>query len=122
MSVTDPEYDGEVVTLTIHVFDAPEADLPAWHPWTPGETARMVGCITRRGQNHVRPTSATAGTARGVEELIVRDGRYSIVEWGIDGAVGEDVGTDRAVAVAQLRERMAMLTAAEPAGQMELGL
>ena len=122
MSITDPEYDGEIVTLTIHVFDAPEADLPAWHPWTPGETARMVGCITRRSANHVRPTSATAGTARGVEELIVRDGRYSIVEWCIDGAVGVDVGTDRAAAVAQLRERMAMLTAVEPAGQMELGL
>lgn len=122
MSILDPQYDGEVVTLTIHVFDAPEADLPAWHPWTPGETARLVGCITRRGQNHVRPTSATAGTAHGVEELIVRDGRYLIVEWGIDGAVGKDVGTDRAAAVAQLRERLAKLTAVEPAGQMELGL
>ena len=122
MSVLDPEYDGEVVTLMIHVFDAPEADLPAWHPWTPGETARLVGCITRRGQNHVRPTSATAGALRGVEELIVRDGRYSIVKWGIDGAVGEDVGTDRAAAVAQLRERLAMSMAVEPAGQLELGL
>ena len=122
MSITDPEYDGEVVTLTIHVFDAPEADLPAWHPWTPGETARMVGCITRRGQNHVRPTSATAGTARGVEELIVRDGRYLIVPCHVDGWPSHDLGTDRAAAVAQLRERLAMLTAVEPAGQMELGL
>ena len=122
MSVLDPEYDGEVVTLTIHVFDAPEADLPAWHPWTPGETARMVGCITRRSANHVRPTSATAGTARGVEELIVRDGRYLIVPCHVDGLPSHDLGTDRAAAVAQLRERMAMLTAVQPAGQMELGL
>ena len=122
MNVLDPEYDGEVVTLTIHVFDAPEADLPAWHPWTPGETARMVGCITRRGQNHVRPTSATAGTARGVEEIIMRDGRYLIVPWGVGGWPSHDLGTDRAAAVAQLRERLAMLTAVEHAGQMELGL
>ena len=122
MSVLDPEYDGEIVTLTVHVFDGAEADLPAWHPWTPGETARLVGCITRRSANHVRPTSATRGKTSGVEDLIVRNGRYSIVEWGIDGAVGEDLGTDRAAAVAQLRERLAMLTAVEPAGQMELGL
>lgn len=122
MSVLDPEYDGEVVTLTIHVFDAPEADLPAWHPWTPGETARMVGCITRRGQNHVRPTSATQGTARGVEELIVRDGRYYLVPCGVGGWPSHDLGTDRAAAVAHLRERLATLTAVQPAGQMELGL
>ena len=122
MSITDPEYDGEIVTLMIHVFDAPEADLPAWHPWTPGETARLVGCITRRSANHVRPTSATAGTARGVEELIVRDGRYLVVPWGGGREAERDLGTDRAVAVAQLRERLAMLTAVEPAGQMELGL
>ena len=122
MSIADPEYDGEIVTLTIHVFDAPEADLPAWHPWTPGETARMVGCITRRSANHVRPTSATQGTARGVEELIVRDGRYLIVPCHVGGWPSHDLGTDRAAAVAQLRERLAMLTAAEPAGQMELGL
>ena len=122
MSITDPEYDGEVVTLTIHVFDAPEADLPAWHPWTPGETARMVGCITRRSANHVRPTSATQGTARGVEELIVRDGRFYLVPCGVGGWPSHDLGTDRAAAVAQLRERLAMLTTVEPAGQMELGL
>jgi hypothetical protein len=122
VNVLDPEYDGEVVTLTIHVFDAPEADLPAWHPWMPGETARMVGCITRRGQNHVRPTSATQGTARGVEELIVRDGRYYLVPCGVDGWPSHDLGTDSAAAVAHLRERLATLTAVEPAGQMELGL
>ena len=122
MSITDPEYDGEIVTLTIHVFDAPEADLPAWHPWTPGETARLVGCITRRSANHVRPTNATRGKTSGVEELIVRDGRYLIVPCHVDGWPSHDLGTDRAAAVAQLRERLAILTAVEPAGQMELGL
>ena len=122
MSILDPEYDGEVVTLTIHVFDAPEADLPAGHPWTPGETARLVGCITRRSANHIRPTSATRGKTSGVEELIVRDGRYLIVPCHVDGLPSHDLGTDREAAVAQLRERLASLTAVEPAGQMELGL
>ena len=110
MSILDPEYDGEIVTLTIHVFDAPE------------ETARLVGCITRRSANHVRPTSATRGKTSGVEDLIVRDGRYLIVPCHVDGWPSHDLGTDRAAAVAQLRERLAMLTAVEPAGQMELGL
>ena len=122
MSVIDPEYAGEVVTLTIHVFDAPEADLPAWHPWTLGETARLVGCITRRSANHVRPTSATQGSMRGLEELIVRDGRYLIVPCHVDGWPSHDLGADREVAVSHLRDRLATLTAVEPAGQMELGL
>ena len=52
----------------------------------------------------------------------MRDGRYLIVPCHVDGWPSHDLGTDRAAAVAQLRERLAMLTAVEPAGQMELGL
>jgi len=122
VNVTDPEYDGEIVTLGIRIFEGVADDLPRWQPWIAGETARLVGCITRYGNNHVRPTSATRGKTSGVLDLIVRDGRYAVVPWGAGRDAETDLGTDRAVALAHLQERLATLTATEPRGQMEFEL
>jgi hypothetical protein len=122
MSVTDPEYDGVIVTLGIRIFEGVAGDLPRWQPWIAGETAHCVASLYRHGANHVRPTSATQGSTRGVLEIIVRDGRYAVVPWGAGRDAEVDLGTDRAVALAHLEELLATLTAVEPAGQMELGL
>jgi len=122
VNVTDPEYDGEIVTLGIRIFEGVADDLPRWQPWIAGETAHCVGSITRYGNNHVRPTSATCGKTSGVLDLIVRDGRYAVVPWGAGRDAEVDLGTDRAVALAHLEERLAALTVGEPRGQMELGL
>ena len=122
MNVTDPEYDGEIVTLGIRIFEGVAGDLPRWQPWIAGETAHCVASLYRHGANHVRPTSATRGSTRGVWEIIVRDGRYAVVPWGGGRDAEVDLGTDRAVALAHLEERLATLTATEPRGQMELGL
>jgi hypothetical protein len=122
MSVTDPEYDGEIVTLGIRIFEGVAGDLPRWQPWIAGETAHCVASLYRHGANHVRPTSATQGSTRGVLEIIVRDGRYAVVPWGAGRDAEVDLGTDRAVALAHLEELLATLTAVEPRGQMELGL
>ena len=120
MNVTDPEYDGEIVTLGI--CDAVADDLPRWQPWIAGETARCVASLYRDGANHVRRTSVTQGSTRGVWEIILRDGRYAVVPWGGGRDAEVDLGTDRAVALAHLQERLAALTVTEPRGQMELGL
>ena len=122
MNVTDPEYDGEIVTLGIRIFEGVADDLPRWQPWIAGETAHCVASLYRHGANHVRPTSATQGSTRGVWEIILRDGRYAVVPWGGARDTEVDLGTDRAVALAHLQERLAALTATEPRGQMELGL
>ena len=122
MSVTDPEYDGEIVTLGIRIFEGVADDLPRWQPWIAGETAHCVASLYRQGANHVRPTSATRGSTRGVWEIILRDGRYLIVPWGGGRDAEVDLGTDRAVALAHLQERLATLTTVEPRGQMELAL
>jgi hypothetical protein len=122
MSVTDPEYDGEIVTLAIRISEGVADDLPRWQPWIAGETARRVASLYRDGANHVRPTSVTQGSTRGVWEIILRDGRYAVVPWGAGRDAETDLGTDRAVALAHLEERLAALTVGEPKGQMELGL
>jgi hypothetical protein len=122
MSVTDPEYDGEIVTLGIRIFEGVADDLPRWQPWIAGETARCVASLYREGANHVKRTSVTSGSIRGVWEIILRDGRYAIVPFGGARATEVDLGTDRAVALAHLEERLRALTATEPRGQMELGL
>ena len=135
MSVLDPEYDGEIVTLGIRLWPLDRAGAsvdsvderyaPRWQPWINGETAICVATLFRSGRNHVLPTSATRSGQHGVEEIIMRDGRYLIVPWGGDRDAERDLGTDRAVAVAHLRERLATLNAEfSPQGQMrmELGL
>jgi hypothetical protein len=122
MSVTDPEYDGEIVTLGIRIFEGVADDLPRWQPWIAGETARCVASLYRDGANHVKRTSVTSGSTRGVWEIILRDGRYAIVPFGGARATEVDLGTDRAVALAHMEERLRALTATEPRGQMELGL
>lgn len=122
MSVTDPEYDGEIVTLGIRIFEGVADDLPRWQPWIAGETAHRVASLYRVGANHVKPTSATQGSMRGVWEIILRDGRYAVVPRGGGRDAETDLGTDRAVALAHLEERLTALTAVEPRGQMELGL
>ena len=122
MNVTDPEYDGEIVTLGIRIFEGVAGDLPRWRPWIAGETAHCVASLYRHGANHVRPTSATRGSTRGVWEIIVRDGRYAVVPWGAGRDAETDLGTDRAVALAHLEERLATVRPAQPRGQMELGL
>jgi len=122
MSVTDPEYDGEIVTLGIRIFEGVADDLPRWQPWIAGETAHCVASLYRVGANHVRRTSVTQGSTRGVWEIILRDGRYAVVPWGGGRDAETDLGTDRAVALAYLEERLRALTATEPRGQMELGL
>jgi len=122
VNVTDPEYDGEIVTLGIRIFEGVADDLPRWRPWIAGETAHCVASLYRVGANHVTRTSATQGSMRGVWEIILRDGRYAVVPWGGGRDAESDLGTDRAVALAHLQERLATLTATEPRGQMELGL
>ena len=122
MNVTGPEYDGEIVTLGIRIFEGVADDLPRWQPWIAGETAHCVASLYRQGANHVRPTSATQGSTRGVWEIILRDGRYAVVPFGGGRDAEVDLGTDRAVALAHLQKRLATLTAVEPRGQMELGL
>jgi len=64
-----------------------------------------------------------------VWEIILRDGRYLIVPWGGGRDAEVDLGTDRAVALAHLQERLAhlqerlaTLTTVEPRGQMRLAL
>ena len=122
MNVTDPEYDGEIVTLGICIYEGVADDLPRWQPWIAGETARCVASLYREGANHVKRTSVTSGSLRGVWEIILRDGRYAILPFGGGRDTEVDLGTDRAVALAHLEERLATLTATEPKGQMELGL
>ena len=133
MSILDPEYDGEIVTLGIQSWPADrvgasvdsvdEQYAPRWHPWVMGETAISVATLFRDGANHVRPTSATRGGRRGVEEIIMRDGRYLIVPWGGGREAERDLGTDRAAAVAHLYGRLASLNAGFiPQGQMRMDL
>jgi len=122
VSVTDPEYDGEIVTLGIRIFEGVAGDLSRWQPWIAGETAHCVASLYRVGANHVKRTSVTQGSTRGVWEIILRDGRYAVVPWGGGRDAEVDLGTDRAIALAHLEERLATLTAGQPRGQMELGL
>ena len=122
MNVTDPEYDGEIVTLGIRIFKGKAGDLPRWQPWIAGETAHCVASLYRHGVNHVWPTRVTRRSVRGVWEIILRDGRYAVVPWGGGRDAETDLGTDRATALAHLQDRLATLTAVGPRGQMELGL